>query len=68
GKPKCKRTVSAGSVILAGHTGSNVLRFQGRVSVHRTLAPGTYAVAISAQDSRGIRSAAQSLRFTIVAG
>jgi hypothetical protein len=68
GKPKCKRTVSVGSFSLAGHAGLNKLRFQGRLSSAKTLKPGAYGVAISARDSRGLRSAPQSLSFTIVPG
>jgi hypothetical protein len=66
GKPKCKRTVSVGSFGLTGHAGLNKVRFQGRVSSAKTLKPGAYRVAISARDSRGLRSVPQTLSFTIV--
>ena len=67
-KPKCKRTVSVGSFSLGGHAGLNEVRFQGRLSSAKTLKPGAYQVAVSARDSRGLRSAPQSLSFTIVSG
>jgi hypothetical protein len=68
GKPKCKRTVGVGSFSLAGHAGLNKVHFQGRLSSAKTLKPGAYGVAISARDSHGLRSAPQSLSFTIVPG
>ena len=65
-KPKCKRTISAGSFSLSAHAGLDKVKFQGRLSSSKTLKPGTYLVSITARDSRGVRSAAQSLSFTIV--
>ncbi len=67
-KPKCKRTVSAGSLPFSAHAGSNKVRFQGRLSSAKRLRPGTYGVAVSARDSHGVESLAQSLSFTIVPG
>ncbi len=68
GKPKCKRTVSAGSLPFSAHAGSNKVRFQGRLSSVKSLKPGTYGVALSARDAHGLQSLAQSLSFTIIPG
>jgi hypothetical protein len=68
GKPKCKRTVSVGSLGLAGHAGLDQVRFQGRLSSAKTLKPGSYTVTIIACDSHGLASAPYSLSFTIIPG
>jgi hypothetical protein len=62
----CKRSVMAGTLALAGHAGSNKVAFQGRLSSSKKLTPGTYTVTVTATNSRGERSAAVSLKFTIV--
>jgi hypothetical protein len=67
-KPKCKRTVNAGSFSLAGHAGLNKATFQGRLSSAKTLPPGTYSLVVTARDSRGLKAASQPLSFTIVPG
>jgi hypothetical protein len=56
----------AGTLALAGHAGSNKVAFQGRLSSSKKLTPGTYTVTVTATNSRGERSAAVSLKFTIV--
>jgi IPT/TIG domain len=68
GKPKCKRTVSVGSLGLAGHAGLDNVRFQGRLSSAKTLKPGSYTVTITARDSHGLASLPHSLSFTIIPG
>ncbi len=67
-KPKCRRTLRVASFSLAGHTGLNKVRFQGRVSSAKTLQPGAYRVTIGARDARGLRAVSQALGFTILAG
>jgi hypothetical protein len=66
GKPRCKRTMSAGSLPLAAHAGANKVRFQGRLSSGKALKPGTYSVTVTARDSHGSTAASQPLRFTIL--
>jgi IPT/TIG domain-containing protein len=65
GKAKCKRTVSAGTLAVSGHTGPNTVRFQGRLS-NTLLAPGSYSVRLTARDSHGVKNLTQTLSFTIV--
>jgi hypothetical protein len=63
---RCTRDVSAGSLAFHGHTGTNKVVFDGRISRAKKLEPGRYTVTIEATDSAGLHSAAVSLRFTIV--
>lgn len=65
-KPKCKRTVVVGSFGVSGKTGLDKVRFQGRLSSAKTLAPGTYAVSIAVRDAHGLKAISRSLPFTIV--
>jgi sugar lactone lactonase YvrE len=48
-----------------GHQGRNKLRFQGRINPGKRLAPGTYALRITAM-ANGRRSRTATLRFTII--
>jgi len=68
GKARCGRAIAAGSLVLSGPAGRDKLRFQGRLPGAKSLKPGNYSVRITARDSRGVRSAPQSLDFTIVSG
>jgi len=65
-KPKCKRTVVVGGFGVSGKAGLNKVRFQGRLSSAKTLAPGTYAVSIAVRDAHGLKAISRSLPFTIV--
>jgi hypothetical protein len=65
-KTACTRTVTAGSLTFTGHSGSNAVAFQGRISTVKKLKPGAYALVITATNSAGVRSAPRSLSFTIV--
>jgi hypothetical protein len=60
------RTFMAGKLTFAGHTGTNKVAFEGRVSPKKKLEPGRYQLVITATDSAGTRSAPKSLGFTIV--
>jgi hypothetical protein len=64
-KPRCKRAVSAGSLPLSGHAGTNKVVFQGRLSRTRSLAPGTFEVVVNGRDARGVQAASRPLSFTI---
>jgi CSLREA domain-containing protein/uncharacterized repeat protein (TIGR01451 family) len=61
----CKRTVPAGTLSFAAHTGANKVSFQGLLAHGKRLQPGRYTVLITATNSAG-HSRTQSLNFTIV--
>ena len=65
-KRKCTRTILAGALSLPGHAGLNKLRFQGLLPSGKSLKLGSYNVSLTARDSAGLQSAAQSLSFSIV--
>jgi Bacterial Ig domain len=66
-KPKCTRTVIAGTLTFNAHTGANKVRFAGRLSATKKLKPGRYTLTITATTA-GLRSTPRSLSFTIVKG
>jgi hypothetical protein len=59
------RTGARGSFTLSARAGTDRIAFDGRLSKHVKLAPGTYNVTIRASDSAG-RSRQYKLTFTIV--
>lgn len=61
----CKRTATAGTLKLSGRAGTNKVFFDGRITRHLKLAPGTYTVTVTAT-AGGRRSAPRHLTFTIV--
>jgi hypothetical protein len=61
----CTRNVGAGSFTVAAATGENTVSFDGRVSAVRKLAPGSYAVSVTATGS-GSAASVGTLHFTIV--
>jgi hypothetical protein len=56
----------AGTLTFSGHSGTNKVVFQGRISAAKKLKPGRYTLVITATNSAGLRSAPKSLSFTIV--
>ncbi len=64
-KRRCRRTIVAGALSVAAHAGANKLRFQGLISRHRKLRPGSYTLLLSATASAK-RSRTAKLSFTIV--
>jgi hypothetical protein len=62
----CTAKVIAGSIKFKGHSGTNRVRFQGRISHSKRLAPGSYKLTVTATGTTGLRSSAHSLMFTIV--
>lgn len=64
-KPRCTRTVTAATLTFTVGAGSHRVRFQGRVSRHKTLAPGRYTLIMTATNAAGQRDRAK-LTFTIV--
>ena len=61
---RCTRTVVAGTLTFSAHTGTNKLRFEGRISKHKKLKPGSYSLVVSATAS-GEHATASTLHFTI---
>jgi hypothetical protein len=62
----CKRTVIRGTLSFTGHSGTNRVSFQGRISRTKKLKPGRYTLIITATNTAGQRSSPKTLRFTIV--
>jgi hypothetical protein len=63
---RCKRLRAAGSISFAGRAGTNVVRFQGRISRRKQLVPGPYRLQVSANDPTSRPGAARSASFRIV--
>ena len=61
---RCTRTVIAGTLTFSAHAGANELRFDGLISKHKRLAPGSYTVLVSATASDR-RSPTGMLHFAI---
>jgi len=49
----CKRYPGAGQLGFAAAAGANKVKFQGRLSAGKKLAPGTYRIVIGARDAAG---------------
>jgi hypothetical protein len=62
----CKYSVRAGTLSFTGHSGSNRVVFQGRISRSKELKPGQYTLEITASNAAGQNSLPQTLAFTIV--
>jgi PKD domain len=65
-RPRCRRTVTAGTLLFNGHPGRDIVAFQGVLSRTTRLSPGRYTVTITALNAAGQRSSPRSLSFTIV--
>jgi hypothetical protein len=65
-RPKCPRTVAAGSLKLSAGKGLRKIHFDGLLSRGKRLRLGEYKVTIAAVDSAGRRASSLALRFTIV--
>jgi hypothetical protein len=65
-KPRCTRTINAGTLTFTGHPGAAKVRFAGRISRSNKLTPGHYTLQITATNTQRKRSRPQSLTFTIV--
>lgn len=61
----CTRYVGAGSLGFQAKAAVNKVKFQGRVSASKTLAPGAYRVVVSARDAAGNKSSKVGPTFTI---
>jgi hypothetical protein len=61
---RCRRTLTLGTLALAGHPGTDRVAFQGRLSRTRKLRPGRYTAVFTAANGAGT-SPARSLTFTI---
>jgi hypothetical protein len=63
----CRRTVTVGTIEMAGRSGLNRIRFDGTLAGGRKLGPGHYTVTITAVDpSSGAVSSPKRLTFTVV--
>jgi len=61
------RLRAKGSLGLAGHSGRNIVRFQGRLSKGKRLKPGNYRLEVTAEDpTTPTRSSTRAASFTIV--
>ena len=66
-KRKCTRAVTVRPVLsFSTKAGSHTLRFQGRLSRTKRLAPGRYRLTVVSKDSAGNASKAQTLSFTLL--
>jgi DNA-binding beta-propeller fold protein YncE len=63
-KRRCTRTVTAGTLTLSARAGASKVRFDGVLSKHAKLKPGSYTLLVTATAS-GKRSATRTLHFTI---
>jgi len=66
-KHRCTHTVTAGALTFAAHAGVNTVHFDGLVSAHKKLKPGSYTLLITATAS-GKQSTPSTLHFTITNG
>jgi hypothetical protein len=66
-KRHCTRAVIAATLTFSAHAGANTVAFEGLISGHEMLRPGSYTVLVTATASRR-HSTARTLRFTIARG
>jgi hypothetical protein len=66
-KRRCTRTIVAGTLTLSAHTGMNKVSFEGLISKHKKLKPGSYTLLLTATAS-GEHSTPSTLHFTIAHG
>ncbi|MGZ4200427.1 MAG: hypothetical protein ACXVRH_00035 [Thermoleophilaceae bacterium] len=66
-KRRCTRAVAVHPVLsFSTKAGSHTLRFQGRLSRTKRLAPGRYRLTVVSKDSAGNASKPQTLSFTLL--
>jgi len=63
-KRRCTRTVVAGTLTFTARGGTNAVRFEGRLSAHKKLGPGSYTL-LALATSTGRHSVTRTLHFTI---
>jgi Invasin, domain 3 len=66
--PACVRLVHVGTIRVFRHAGVNRVHFSGRIDPNTELRVGDYTVTLVASNAAGQKSAASTLRFTIVVG
>jgi hypothetical protein len=66
-KRRCTRTVIAATLTFSAHAGTNRVRFEGLITEHTRLEPGSYTLLVSATAS-GKHSITRTLQFTIAEG
>jgi hypothetical protein len=65
-RPRCTRLVTKGSFALNARQGADRVRFQGRLSATRRLAPGRYRLVLGAVDAAGNRSRGRTVDVIIL--
>jgi virginiamycin B lyase len=63
-RPRCTRTLHAGTLTFSAHAGTNKVRFEGPISTETKLRLGSYTLLATATTS-GEQSAPRTLHFTI---
>ena len=66
GRPRCKRSMPAGSLPISGHAGRDTVGFEGRLSGARKLTPGNFTATLTTRGTNGPRPLTRSVSFTIV--
>jgi hypothetical protein len=61
---RCTRAIVRGKLQLKGHAGANRVTFQGLLTKHTKLGPGSYTLTLTAF-AEGLKSASRTLSFTI---
>jgi hypothetical protein len=61
---RCTRTVIAGTMTFSAHAATHTVRFEGVISKHKKLKPGSYTLFVTAIAS-GKHSTTRTLHFTI---
>jgi hypothetical protein len=64
-QPRCRRTLTRGTLTYSATTGHHKLAFQGRTA-NKRLPLGAYTLQLTATNTSGGRSRSHTLRFTIV--
>jgi hypothetical protein len=63
---RCRITLLRGTLVVSGRSGTNRLRFQGRISRRRKLKPGRYTLLVSAKDAAGNVAKTKQTTLTLV--
>lgn len=64
-RPRCRRTLTRGTLAYTANAGRRRLAFQGHLAIRR-LPLGAYTLTLTATNARGQHSRPHTLRFTIV--
>jgi alpha-tubulin suppressor-like RCC1 family protein len=67
-RPACTRSQAVGTLAVQAGAGRSTLHFEGTISRHLRLSPGTYDVAVRATNAQGMASGVRELQLVVVAG